>query len=407
MRKYLLVGGLIGVLCVGFMLSGCLIHGPDTPTKVPNILRLSPSYLEALPKGSIYMGWLVNGEFDQETGDWIPDDPSMWKKFATFNWDPYAHQPTNASGGVIENRFDTEVNIFDYERIFITIEDTKNTGVSSGTVILRGEVDLMNEDADLDHPINTAGISKFVDENWFYIFSQTDGPWYDNETVENGIWFGRVDTADVVWFDTEGVIYYCEDTATGDWLECDSTDYDSIFYIEVVHVDTNGDTTVTPSLTTMPNAADGWEYEAWITFTDDSPYKKPLSLGRFARPDGPDDDTSYSIVSNYDRHFSIPGEDFFQNVPFFGRLDVVESPYTHKLFITVEPVPDFDEDEPFWQLIIFSTYIPKSNLFYSPISGNPVTLQWPLILRDIGYDLNEGHRWPLMHIDFERDLILE
>jgi hypothetical protein len=425
------------------VLSGCLINAPKEPNKVPSILKLEPKNLEKLPKGSIYQGWLVNGEFN-ERGIWVADDRSTWKSFGQFNWDDYSHVPTDVSGTAIENSFNPEVNIYDYDRIYITIESTKNTGLSSGIVILQGEVDQMNQDADLEHPISTDAISDFVDENWFYVFSQSDGPWYDVETVENGIWFGRVDTADVVWFDTQGVTFYCDVDTTDDefWEECENiapeqfdsvyyeyygqdtlavylcldadsvlqpcaTSYDSLFYFEVVHVDTNGDTTVTPSLTTMPDAVDGWKYQAWITFTENSPRKDPLSLGRFSSPSGPDDDTSYSIKSGYDRHFNIPGEDFFQNVPEFGRLDIVESPYTYKLFITVEPDPDFDEDEPFLQLIMFSAYIPKPELFYNAITDLPVTLQWPLVLRDIGYDLNEGHRWPTMHIELERDLVVD
>lgn len=444
MRKYLLMGSLIVLMGCSLVLSGCLINAPKEPNRVPSILTLHPKNLEELPKGSIYEGWLVNGEVNED-GIWVANDPSTWLSFGQFNWDSYSQVPTNASGASIENLFNPEVNIYDYERIFITIESTKNTGVSSGIVILQGEVDQMNMDADLEHPISTAEISDFVDENWFYVFSQTDGPWYDEATVENGIWFGRVDTADVVWFDTQGVTFYCDTNQSEteeDWQPCENikpeesdsviyeyygsdtlawyfcpdsndvyqpceTSYDSLYYFEVVHVDTNGDTTVTPSLTTMPDAVDGWKYQTWITFTDDSPYKKPLSLGKFSRPNAADDDTSYSIKSGYDRHFNIPGEDFFQNVPFFGRLDIVESPYTYKLFITVEPDPDFDEDEPFWQLIMFSTYIPKPGLFYDPITDEPVTLRWPLVVRDIGYDLNDGHRWPTMHIKMERDLVVE
>ncbi len=443
MRKYLLMGGLITLLFFGLILSGCMIHGPDIPTKVPNILKLSPSDLEGLPKGSIYAGWLVNGELDDK-GEWIADDPSTWLKFGEFNWDPYSYQPTDARGQIIENSFVVDVSILDYDRIFITIESTKSSEVSSGTVILQGEVDQLNIDADLEHPISTAAISDFTPENWYYVYSQSDGPWYDNETVENGIWFGEVGEQDVIWFDTLGIAFYCEDPEEpGEWDTCanippeeydsvyyefirddtlaiylcfdDSLEiyqecarsYDSLHYFEILHVDTNGDTTISSSLTTMPDAVDGWKYEAWLTFTEDSPYKKPLSLGKFSSPDGPDDDTSYSYLSGYDRHFNIPGEDFFHSVPFFGRLDVIESPYVDRLFITVEPDPDFDEDEPFWQLIMFSNYLPKMNVFYSSISGEPITLQWPFVVRDIGYELNDGHRWPLMHIDFERELILE
>jgi len=448
MRKYLLVSSLVVLTVCGLILPGCLIDAPEQPNKVPSVLTLQPSYLEQLPEGSIYEGWLANGEVDDQ-GEWVPDDRTTWVRFGRFNWDPYSHVPTDVSGSAIENRFVTGVDIYSYDRILITVESTTNTsGLSSGIVILQGEVDEMNQDADLEHPINTSGINDFVEENWFYIFSQSDGRWYDYETVENGIWFGRVDTADVVWFDTQGVTYYCDVDTTDEenWEECENIppadydsiyckaygsdtlcfyfcqdtlddtlvvlqecerSYDSLFYFEVVHVDTNGDTTITPSLTSMPVAADGWEYEVWITFTDDSPYKDPLSLGRFADPEGPDDDTSYTIISGYDRHFSIPGEDLFQNVPYFGRLDIVASPYPYKIFITVEPEPDFDQDEPFWQLIIFSAYIPKHDQFYDPLSGLPNSLRWPLVLRDIGYELNEGHRWPTMHIELERELVID
>ena len=164
-----------------------------------------------------------------------------------------------------------------------------------------------------------------------------------------------------------------------------------------------------PSLTTMPEAVPGWKYEAWIMFTKSSG-RAPLSLGRFSSPEGPDDDSSHCDPF-YDRHFDIPGEDFFQNVPVTGSLRLVNDPTVDKLYVTVEPDPDFDRAHPFLQLIMFSQYVPKPIQFYqrsgTGFSQRPAQIVFPMVVRDIGYVINEGHRWPEMHLDFERELIIK
>jgi hypothetical protein len=174
----------------------------------------------------------------------------------------------------------------------------------------------------------------------------------------------------------------------------------------------DGDTTLSPSLTTMPKAIAGWNYQAWVIFRDSTQYP-PLSLGRFTKPDGPDDDSSH-CGPRFDRHFSVPGapgEDFFRNVPGFGELHVVDNPQVWKLYITVEPDPDFAPARPYLQLIMFSAYIPDPDVFYDPGTMRPVggvwgTRNFPFVFRDLGAVLNEGHYWPHMHVDFERDLVV-
>jgi len=423
MRKMLLIGGLAALMAAGLIASGCLISPPDYPNKAANILKLNPKNLERLPKGSIYEGWLANGEVDQE-GVWQADDISEWVSFGRFNWDDYNHQPIDAGGNFIENRFDAKVNVCDYDYILITIESTgrNETPLPSGIVLLQGEVDLFNDDADLEHPISTSEISDFQDENFFYIYSQSDGVWYDTLTGDDGIWFGEAVMEDRYDYDT---LYrdLCIDTVSGDTAECaEGEEPDLIDTVVNVTQVPNGDTTVTPSLETMPPAVDGWKYEAWIMFTEDSHFK-PLSLGRFSDPAAPDDDSSHCNpprppgadpdidTSGYDWNFNIPGEDFFNKMEKWGGpLSVVDNPYTEKLFITVEPDPDFDPDNPYKQLIMFSAYLPTRAMFYQ-VAGvdttqRPYTRQFPLIVRDIGYEINEGHRWPEMHIDLEREMIV-
>jgi len=470
MRKLLLAGGLAVILTAGFVLSGCLINAPDSPNLAANILKLKPRYLETLPAGSIYGGWLVAG--DTVEGEWIARDRSEWHSFARFNWDPYDYQALDASGNIIENRFDAGVNVFDYQRIFITIEpaDAGENDISSGIVLLQGDVDFMNEDADLQHPISTQEISDFFPENYYWIYSQSDGRWYDTTTGTMGIWFGEIQQADLVVFDSlcrdnfgDTIWYMCDENEPPDtiyWCEFDSilvneygdsigidvdesvtppettvvyeildadttkyldeclaptADYDSISFHDTIFVIPDGDTTMTPSLETMPPAVEGWEYEAWVIFKDGSDIE-PLSMGRFTQPDAMDDNCKHCIEGGYDSNFTVPGEDFFVNVPEFGSLDVVRNPFVDKLFITVEPEPDFDPDEPYKQLIMFSARIPDRTLFFEYIYGEDTIetqrprlgiRQFELVVRDLGFDINEGHRWPEMHIDFEKEMVIE
>jgi len=473
MRKLLLAGGLAVILTAGFVLSGCLIDPPDSPNLAANILKLKPSNLEALPAGSIYEGWLVAG--DTVDGAWVGQDRTEWKSFGRFNWDPYNYQPLDASGNIIENRFDAGVNVFDYQRIYITIEPTgaEETPVSTGIVLLQGNVDYMNEDADLQHPISTQEISDFFPENFYWIYSQSDGEWYDNETGTFGIWFGEIVKGDKVVFDSlcrndDGDWVFCEDleppqdypdtvfwcsfvdyidTTFGDsidfWIdenvdppvtyiiyedstfdttlfadECDpmSTTWDSLGFHDTIFLIVDGDTAMTPSLETMPPSVDGWEYEAWIIFKEGSGLN-PLSMGRFTRPDAMDDNCKYCRVNGYDSNFTIPGEDFFEGVPEFGSLDVVRNELVDKLFVTVEPEPDFDPDNPYKQLIMFSARIPKYKVFFEfTIAGDDTTYtdqprlgirQFELVVRDLGFEINEGHRWPELHIDLEKEMVIE
>ena len=467
MRKLLLALSLVVVTAGGLLVSGCLIDPPKAPNRVANIIKLSPKYLEALPSGMIYEGWLVKGTIDED-GIWHAPDLSEWRSFGRFNWDPYNYQPTNEAGAVIRNRFDTGVDALSFDRICITLERTADESpLPSGIVILQGEVDLLNIDADLEHPISTADIDDFdPTKNQYSIFTQSDGKqydsttWYDDSTSDMGLWFGNISKADRVVFDTlcrdeadstkwficpEGelpdTIYWCHfldgidtladttfDTITVEPIVIDTTidtTIDTIYVVEEcpdsLHMDADstethdtvftipdGDTTLAPLLTTMPMAIPGWKYQTWIIFSKSSGLA-PLSLGRFSDPKGPDDDSSHCLIPTYDRHFSIPGEDFFQNVPEFGSLHLVKNqPVVEKLYITVEPDPDFDPDHPFLQLIIFSDRLPPANVFFSPGSAyHSARYTYPLVLRDVGYDLNEGHRWPEMHLDFERELIVK
>ncbi len=499
MRKFLLAGSLVAILIVGFIISGCLINPPDTPNKVANILKLNPTHLERLPAEMIYQGWLVKGDTIPDVG-WTARDRSEWKSFGRFNWDQYDHVPIDASGTPIDNYFDAKTDVFAYDRIYITIEEAgaSDPALPSEVVILAGDVDLLNEDADLEHPISTSEVSDFTVEQHFWIYTQSDTAWYDTLTLTKGIWFGQISKADRVVFDTLCFMAANEtdpmDISLWDWGLCprdpitderleepdtvhfcsflDSTsidtsyeigsiddtvdppettftigyidtteywrqdecypgideynweqvllDYDSVIVLDTisfhdtVFVIPDGDTALAPSLETMPDAKPGWEYEAWVIFDEGSGYE-PLSMGRFTRPrDSSDDRRAYYDSSTSERYFTVPGEDFFKNVPNFGSLDVINNPYTDKIYITVEPEPDFDPDHPFLQLIMFSGPIPPPGKFFEPASTSDPDvlsqranhLDWPLVLRDIGYDLNDGHFWPTMHIELEREMVV-
>ncbi len=417
MRKWFTAVSLGVFAFTAVVLSGCMIDPPTEPNRIANILTLDADALEKLPSGYVYEGWLVTGSLNDES-EFVPDDPSTWERFGRFNWDKYTSSPLLAGTDTpMENRFDAQVNILEFDRIFITItiEDEDSTEVSSGIVILQGEIDEVNDNCDLQHPISTADISDFnqwTQEITFWVYSQSDGDWWDDENAGYGIWFGEPESLDVVRSDTLDSVRLC--FVEEDWDTCEEgiswEDADSIHYDIFTWVDSAADTVVNPSLETLPNAVDGWSYEAWITFTEDSPLQDPLSLGRFKTAESADDDSSYCIKSQYDRNFTVPGEDFFQNVPVFGELDVVNNEYVDNLYVTVEPDPDFDEDSPFWQLIIFSAPVPDPRDFYpatgtGSLSDTPAQYQFLMVVRDIGYELNMGYRWPTMHIDFEREML--
>lgn len=184
---------------------------------------------------------------------------------------------------------------------------------------------------------------------------------------------------------------------------------------------TNGDTSMGPALAglldvgnpdalaALPNGAGflffGWEYEAWLVFTDESGIL-PLSLGRFKGPSGFDSDNPYTYTdSRYDRNFHFPGEDFLQNLSthdpsLTSPLNVIEDPRAEKIWITIEPDDDFGfdwaPDEPNTQLIYLSGFLPKR-------IDTLQSMQFPLTHRDLNPSptgLNEGNFFPTVTVQF-------
>jgi hypothetical protein len=159
----------------------------------------------------------------------------------------------------------------------------------------------------------------------------------------------------------------------------------------------------------LPNGAGflffGYEYEAWLIFTDASGIP-PMSLGRFKSPTDIDAGNPYTFTdSRYDRNFQVPGEDFLQNLSshhpsLSSPLNVIDDPRVEKLWITIEPDDDFGfdwaPDEPNTQLIYLSAYIPKS-------LDSTQSASIPLVHRDQNpgpSGLNEGNFFPTVTVQF-------
>jgi len=98
----------------------------------------------------------------------------------------------------------------------------------------------------------------------------------------------------------------------------------------------------------LPTLAEGWKYEGWVVIDDFN-----VSTGTFIDPTTFDDSSLYS-GNNPDVPF-FPGEDFIVGgFPTQGSSALLTFPadgdltFNKLVFISIEPVPDNDENEPFF-----------------------------------------------------------
>lgn len=201
-------------------------------------------------------------------------------------------------------------------------------------------------------------------------------------------------------------------------------DFDTVNVLPKAYRITNGDTTMGPTLATLLDVSDvqrlneltqgngfiflGWEYEAWIIFTQESGIP-PLSLGRFKSPNAQDSENPYTYTDQrYDRNFHYPGEDLLQGLSshdpsLTGPLDLIHDPRVEKLWITIEPDDDYfgqnldwAVDDPNSQLIILSAYLPDQ-------IDTVQSMQFPMIYRDLNPSptgLNNGNFFPRVTVQF-------
>lgn len=184
-----------------------------------------------------------------------------------------------------------------------------------------------------------------------------------------------------------------------------------------------GDTTITPSLRSLPlSQAGALIMEAWVVFDSASnPVHPPLSLGLFLSPFGRftnDFNPLYYDPATADPNFTFPGEDF---IDMSARTDLPDSldllnfdgAERIKIWITIEPFPvDWAPDEPFTQLLTYvGEVLPDDPAALADAeeicddrtenSTAPSALNYPLQYRPISVskdDLAEGHNWPSMQI---------
>ncbi|WP_442845482.1 anti-sigma factor [Leeuwenhoekiella sp. H156] len=126
------------------------------------------------------------------------------------------------------------------------------------------------------------------------------------------------------------------------------------------------------SLPTLPS---GWVYEGWVEVDNASNQTKLLSTGRFARSSGEDMFGGYSSTLNDPPQF--PGEDFVE-LTFLSQIGFNSAPnltFT-KIFISVEPEPDFDRTAPFVMQPLVTN--PSSNKLYPEVQNMQLnTLSFP------------------------------
>jgi len=236
-----------------------------------------------------------------------------------------------------------------------------------------------------------------------------------------------------------------------------STNDTLLDYIGTPFADTNliirvftttwADTTVTPSLVSLPphQIGFGLEYESWLIFdsvNNPDPRYQPLSMGRMTAtdvmgnyfvdqisgdsisiPDGICDGAQtfdygnpYTDEMYFDSNFAYPGEDFINNLPngLTGPLDLFNLPGVDKvkIWITMEPlnVPqanfeDWEPNKPFSQLVMYvGEVLPdlESDTLRCDRGNTPLApevLSIPLHYRPISRnhdDLAEGNNWPTM-----------
>lgn len=193
------------------------------------------------------------------------------------------------------------------------------------------------------------------------------------------------------------------------------------------------DTTTAPSLLNLPAFPPEQvqaQFEAWLIFDSlNNPEHPPLSLGRLVpgidletgEPVGravPDQSNPYTDAHNFDRNFHFPGEDFLDmssrpDLP--SPLNVLHIPGVNrvKVWITLEPINDWDYSMPFSQLLTYVGVVGRESQgaldSARTASANrgaaypiaPSLLSFPLEYRPISKnrsDLAEGHNWPSMQV---------
>ncbi len=105
----------------------------------------------------------------------------------------------------------------------------------------------------------------------------------------------------------------------------------------------NGNPVAGLNLPTLPT---GWMYEGWVEVRNSSNQLINLSTGRFQGVTGEDMEDAFS-ANNFPAP-QFPGEDFVSpNILALAGLNSSPDLKSKKIFITVEPEPDFDYTAPF------------------------------------------------------------
>ncbi|MEW5874907.1 MAG: hypothetical protein AB1752_06990 [Candidatus Zixiibacteriota bacterium] len=209
--------------------------------------------------------------------------------------------------------------------------------------------------------------------------------------------------------------------------------FDDVNYLVREFTTTWADTIAISSLLSLPVLPDdqiGLEWEAWLIFDSaNNPVYPPLSLGRISAndrnfdgvPDGiweRDSSDPYTDEANNDPNIHFPGEDLLSGLPapFPSPLDLFnfDGAEQIKLWITAEPVRDWDSSRPFVQMVTYAANLRPdtqeaidSAAVQCAQRGVPgITSPYPVYSIPLRYrprglsrtDVVEGNNWPTVKI---------
>jgi len=296
---------------------GCGVEDTEhiSPVEFANALVLRPINLPTMTNTqTCYELWLIDAKYtmDEDSNSIIEieDDLSLGK----FYWNRQRYEFYNLNGTQIDSNFYTPngENIYNYTVMALTVEPIEDDGV-------RANNGLIFDDIEYGQPIE----GQF---NYFGSFSPSVVMDYGDPMSATYVLRSYSDDGDPDTSPESGVWFHARDVGGDDYRE----------------------TLSIPGL--REDAA--FIYEGWIEMPDS--FDGPLSTGKFRIPFFEDLSNPYVGTEWYP---NTPGEDFITNAP-----AGVNFPLTlageGRVFITIEPYPDLDPDDPF-PFTLFEAELPN------------------------------------------------
>ena len=253
------------------LLSGCDGDNTIWEPRGSSLVTLSFEDLKPLEGGLSYQAWVIESKINGYWGS----------PLGIFNIDESGQIVDPSTGSVLSGTFEAGLDAGDVFAVQVTVE-MSDTLVSqpSATFILGGTV--VGATAALSQGSWLSMAVEFSGMSGRYFLATPSDDLEDNEL--SGVWFADLDSGTPA----QGLL--------------------------------------------LPQAPDGWDYEAWVVIGDDT-----LSTGKFYQSTGADTTNTFGgITGNYE----FPGQDFLMDAPegMTFPLDLSGSP----IFITLEPWEEYD-----------------------------------------------------------------